>query len=223
MVTCGIAALLPNPCLARVRCDSGEIAFQATPHTTTNQRFFDRVYLFISRPALPIISAPGKMSPKKRKQHKTSTVGPAPPVVLPKHPEPQKELPVVLVENSTKRAKKRSYTLVFIIGGIVGLLVAIFFANNQDIIIGDFQLSALVDVIPAGILKEATDISVCQSGNRSCDDLPIILTSALGSQQREKDVVGADAFSVGLALKAEGLRANHPVIMVYLNTFVPLR
>lgn len=25
MVTCGIAALLPNPCLDRVRCDSGEI------------------------------------------------------------------------------------------------------------------------------------------------------------------------------------------------------
>lgn len=151
------------------------------------------------------------MSPKKRKQHKTYT---APLVVPHEDSEPQKELPVMVVENSTKRVKKRSYTLVFIIGGIAGLLVAILFANNQDIVIGDFQLSALVDVIPAGILKEATDISVCQSGNRSCADLPIILTSTLGSQQREKDVVGADAFSVGLALKAEGLGANHPVIMV---------
>lgn len=151
------------------------------------------------------------MSPKKRKQHKTYTT----PLVVPhEDSEPQKELPVMVVENSTKRVKKRSYTLVFIIGGIAGLLVAILFANNQDIVIGDFQLSALVDVIPAGILKEATDISVCQSGNRSCADLPIILTSTLGSQQREKDVVSADAFSVGLALKAEGLGANHPVIMV---------
>lgn len=154
------------------------------------------------------------MSPKKRKQHKSSTVGPAPPIVPTGDLKPQKQLPVI--EISTKRAKKRSYTLVFIIGGIAGLLVAVFFAKNQDIVIGDFQLSALVDVIPAGILKEATDISVCQSGNRSCDDLPIILTSTLGSQQREKDVVGADAFSVGLSLKAEGLRANHPVIMVQI-------
>lgn len=73
----------------------------------------------------------------------------------------------------------------------MGLFLAVFFAKSQDIVIGDFQLGSLVDVIPAGILKEATDIS-----------------------QREKDVVSADAFRVGLALKAEGLEANHPVIMV---------
>lgn len=152
------------------------------------------------------------MSPKKRKQHKTSAAEPKLPAV-PQSLKLQEELPIV-AEDSTKRVKKRSYTLVFIVGGIVGLLVAILFANNQDIVIGDFQLSALVDVIPAGILKEATDISVCISGNRSCNNFPVILTSPFGSQQREKDVVGADAFSVGLALKAEGLGANHPVIMV---------
>lgn len=150
------------------------------------------------------------MSPKKRKQHKTESASPTAPTESSEPASTAQEI----VEGTAKRTKKRSYTLVFIIGGIVGLLIAIFFAKNQDIVIGDFQLGSLVDVIPAGILKEATDISVCRPGNRSCDDLSIILTNTLGPQQREKDVVGQDAFRVGLALKTEGLEANHPVIMV---------
>lgn len=184
--------------------------------TTTNQSSPDSIRPS-SFPALVshILSAPGRMSPKKRKQHKAPVTEFTLPAAPSKNPEPHvPRIVPTAVEDKVKRTKKRSYTLVFIIGGIAGLLIAIFFANNQDIVIGDFQLGALVDVIPAGILKEATDISVCQSGNRSCVNLPIILTNALGSQQREKDVVGQDAFSVGLALKAEGLEANHPVIMV---------
>lgn len=68
-------------------------------------------------------------------------------------------------------------------------------AKNQDLVkmelLRDLSLDSIIDVVPAGILKEASDIS-----------------------QREKDAVSYDAFSTGLALKAEGLSVNHPVVMV---------
>jgi phospholipid:diacylglycerol acyltransferase len=179
------------------------------------------------------------MSPKKRRGNKhpssepttaaAATPPPPPPDDSSSKKQPQKTLPVIVekVEHTAKRAKKRSYTLVFIIGGLVGLFLAVFFAKSQDIVIGDFQLGSLVDVIPAGILKEATDISVCRPrsrcrlhggiGNDNASAMPIVLTH--GRQQREKDVVSADAFRVGLALKSEGLEANHPVIMVGDHSF----
>ena len=57
--------------------------------------------------------------------------------------------------------------------------------------ISELRLGALADVIPAGILKEATKIS-----------------------KYEKDAVGHESFQVGPALKAEGLAARHPVVMI---------
>lgn len=92
-----------------------------------------------------------------------------------------------------KKTKKRSLGLTFFIGGIAGLLLAGFAAKNQDSMqfISELRLDALVDVIPAGILKEATEIS-----------------------KQEKDAVGHESFQVGLALKAEGLTARHPVVMI---------
>lgn len=55
----------------------------------------------------------------------------------------------------------------------------------------DLNLDTIIDIIPAGILKEASDITM-----------------------REKEAVNYDAFSTGLALKAEGLEVVHPVVMV---------
>jgi len=92
-----------------------------------------------------------------------------------------------------KKTKKRSLGLTFFIGGIAGLLLAGFAAKNQDSMqfISELRLDALVDVIPAGILKEASEIS-----------------------KQEKDAIGHESFQVGLALKAEGLAARHPVVMI---------
>jgi phospholipid:diacylglycerol acyltransferase len=92
-----------------------------------------------------------------------------------------------------KKQKKRSLWLTFAIGGILGLLLA-GMAKKHDMVslelMRDLKLDSLI-VIPAGILKEASDIS-----------------------RREKDAVSYEAFSTGLALKAEGLNVKHPVVMV---------
>lgn len=92
-----------------------------------------------------------------------------------------------------KKTKRRSLTT-FIVGGLVGLFIA-GLARNQDIVnlelIQDLRLENIIDAIPAGILKEANDIT-----------------------KREKETISYDAFSTGLALKEEGLGVKHAVVMI---------
>jgi phospholipid:diacylglycerol acyltransferase len=63
-----------------------------------------------------------------------------------------------------KRSKRRN-GLIFTLGGIFGIILAAFFANHHDVIsfegLMDLNLDSLIDVIPAGIVKEARDITVC--------------------------------------------------------------
>jgi phospholipid:diacylglycerol acyltransferase len=46
----------------------------------------------------------------------------------------------------------------------VGIIIALFFANKQEVInlegLIDFNLDSFLDVIPAGIVKDAKDITV---------------------------------------------------------------
>lgn len=117
------------------------------------------------------------------------------------------------------RTSKRWTIAIFTIGGIAGVLGAgFFFGGNPNFNLDslpELRFDALADVIPAGILKEATDISVGLYAEYAGFFQGAGSTSLVdGIQQREKDRVSYDAFSVGLKLKAEGLRAEHPVIMV---------
>ena len=63
-----------------------------------------------------------------------------------------------------KKSKRRN-GLVFTLGGLFGIIVAVFFANQHDVIslegLMDLNLDSLIDVIPAGVVKEARDITVC--------------------------------------------------------------
>ncbi|KAJ9307451.1 hypothetical protein DTO217A2_3133 [Paecilomyces variotii] len=95
----------------------------------------------------------------------------------------------------SKPKSKRRNGFIFLLGGIFGIFVAVFFANQNEVIsldsLMDLNLDALVDVIPQGIVKDFREFS-----------------------QHERDAVSYDSFSVGLQLQAQGIHAKHPVIMV---------
>ena len=64
----------------------------------------------------------------------------------------------------TKSRSKRRSTFIFGLGGLFGVLVAAFFAQQNDVInlegLVDFNLESLLDVIPAGVVNDAKDITV---------------------------------------------------------------
>ena len=82
-------------------------------------------------------------------------------------PEKHEEVrlvPVSKLKKLTAKKSKRRNGVVFGLGGIFGIIVAAFFANQQDVInfegLLDINLESLLDVIPAGIVKDAKDITV---------------------------------------------------------------
>lgn len=90
---------------------------------------------------------------------------------------------------------KRRNGLIFALGGIFGIFVALFFANQQDVIslesLMDLNLDTLIDVIPQGIIRDAREFT-----------------------QHERDAVSYDPFSVDLQLQAQGIEAKHPIVMI---------
>ena len=74
-------------------------------------------------------------------------------------------VPVAKLKKLTAKKSKRRTGFIFGLGGLFGLVVAAFFANQQDVInfegLRDLNLDSLLDVIPAGIVKDAQDITVC--------------------------------------------------------------
>lgn len=90
-----------------------------------------------------------------------------------REPSPAKGEPVTLIaasqlEKLKSKKGKRKQWIIFGLGGLFGLVVAAFFANQHDVInlegLVDFNLDSLIDVIPAGIVKDAKDITVCSLG-----------------------------------------------------------
>lgn len=65
---------------------------------------------------------------------------------------------------TTKRKSRRRSGLIFGLGSLVGIVVALFFANKQEVIkfdgLMDFNLDSFLDAIPVGIVKEAKDLTV---------------------------------------------------------------
>ena len=84
-------------------------------------------------------------------------------------PSPVKGEPVTLVPTThlkqlTKKRSKRRQWMIFSLGGLFGIVVAAFFAQRHDVInlegLIDVNLESLLDVIPAGIVKDAKDLTV---------------------------------------------------------------
>ena len=109
-------------------------------------------------------------------------------------PESQPTTHVHVVQHVHKTRKRRN-TFIFFLGSLFGIVAAGFFASSNDLIdlpeFKDLSMDSLLDVLPAGLVKDMRDFV-----------------------QGERDVAGADSFSVGLAARAEGLDAYHPMIMI---------
>jgi len=61
------------------------------------------------------------------------------------------------------RSKRRN-GLIFVLGGLFGIFIAVFFANQQEVIslesLMDLNLDTLIDAMPQGILGDATEFTV---------------------------------------------------------------
>lgn len=61
------------------------------------------------------------------------------------------------------RSKRRN-GFIFVLGGLFGIFIALFFANQQDVIslesLMDLNLDSLIDAIPQGIISDAKQFSV---------------------------------------------------------------
>ncbi|CAD6502960.1 BgTH12-02634 [Blumeria graminis f. sp. triticale] len=104
-------------------------------------------------------------------------------------------MPNPLYPNERKSGKRRMASF-FSMGGLFGIFLAGLFAKQNDLIyfpeLGELMsMDSLLDVLPAGVIKDARDLS-----------------------RSERDAVNYDSFSVGLNLVAQGVRANHSVIMI---------
>ncbi|KAI9787579.1 MAG: hypothetical protein M1839_000110 [Geoglossum umbratile] len=121
---------------------------------------------------------------------------PSPRGESPARADPVRLAPISKI-NEPQRGRKRRFGFIFGLGGLFGIIVAGYFANRNDVLninldlLSDLNLDTFLDVIPAGILKEARDIS-----------------------QHEKEAASFDSFSVGLHLYSQGFRAHHPVVMI---------
>lgn len=64
-----------------------------------------------------------------------------------------------------KPRSKRRNGFIFLLGGIFGIFIALFFANQHEVIsldsIMDLNLESLMEAIPQGILRDVKEFSVC--------------------------------------------------------------
>ena len=114
-------------------------------------------------------------------------------------PEPGEDVKVIPVRKlqsltTAKKSKKKSW-LLFVLGGLFGIVVALLFAQSQDVLklegMFDISLDSLIDALPASVIKDARDLT-----------------------KAEREVVSYDSFSIGLHLQSQGISAHHPVIMI---------
>ncbi|KAJ5507918.1 hypothetical protein N7527_010061 [Penicillium freii] len=115
--------------------------------------------------------------------------------------KPEKEQPHAEVVDTKvtqlviKPRSKRRNGFIFMLGGIFGIFVALFFANQQEVIsldsLMDLNLDSWIEAIPQGIVSDVKEFS-----------------------QHERDTVSYDSFAVGLHLRSMGVEAKHPVVMI---------
>ena len=73
-------------------------------------------------------------------------------------------------EKPEKKHKRRN-GVVFALGGLFGIVVAGFFAGRSDLIdfpeLRELSMDSIMDVLPAGFVRDARDLAVCFSSSQS--------------------------------------------------------
>ncbi|KUI59453.1 Phospholipid:diacylglycerol acyltransferase [Cytospora mali] len=142
------------------------------------------------------------MASELRRRVKTTGGDDTPPESPASFTPPRDESPekggdkVKILHHHQHKARKRRTGAIFLLGSLFGIIAAGFFAKTNDLIdfpgIGELSVESLLDVLPAGLVKDVRDLV-----------------------KGERDYIDSyDAFSVGLKARAEGLEAYHPMIMI---------
>ncbi|KAJ4411827.1 phospholipid:diacylglycerol acyltransferase [Didymella pomorum] len=93
-----------------------------------------------------------------------------------------------------KNGKRKNFWI-FGLGGVFGLIIAAFFAGSNDLLdlksIEGMNLESLMEALPANFVRSAQQL-----------------------QKQERDAVNYDSFAIGMHARKQGIRAQHPVIMI---------
>lgn len=75
-----------------------------------------------------------------------------------------KHLIIRLKKYLAKPRGKRRHSFVFLLGGLFGIFVALFFANHNEVIsldsLMDLNIDSLIDAMPSAILRDAKEFTV---------------------------------------------------------------
>lgn len=100
-------------------------------------------------------------------------------LATPQDPDNSEELALVPVSSISKlkdkhgnaKGRKRRNGFIFFLGGLFGIVVAGFFAQQNDLIglpeLGDLNLESFMDVFPAGFLQDARELKVGRGAHSS--------------------------------------------------------
>ena len=139
------------------------------------------------------------MSELRRRLGRALRISPSPSTSRDNTPEPGEDVKLVSTKKLDKllkrRPSKKRYGLIFSLGGLVGLVIALFLAQQNDVValqgLLGVNLESIMDVLPAGVIKDAKDLS-----------------------KAERETTNYDSFQVGLHLQSQGIKAHHHVIMI---------
>lgn len=70
----------------------------------------------------------------------------------------------IIQHTHKKETRKRRTTFIFLLGSLFGIIAAGFLAKSNDLIdfpeFGDLSMDSLMDVLPAGLVKDMSDLVV---------------------------------------------------------------
>ena len=75
----------------------------------------------------------------------------------------------IKTDKDNPKSRKKRNGLIFFLGGLFGIVAAGFFAQKSDLIefdfpeLGEITMDSIMDVLPAGFVKDAKDLAVSYS------------------------------------------------------------